>query len=256
LKERKMEERKERHDKFLQDSKNKVSPDQLLKQMEKEFEKKRDEFIAEHRARLEKENVELMAEAESLKLKLAQLKAMKKAANAPASDPKADAMVFGRLNILVGRIIEIHKHPDAAEQYVEQVDFGEAKPRIVVSGLVRFTPMEEMQNKLAIFLCNAKPIKIRGVESQAMILCACPTPLTMLEILDPPAGSQPGDRVVCPQYAGTPDKVISSKSLVWEKVAPELKVSESGEATYRGERLFVEGKGTVTAPSLRNVLIY
>ena len=42
----------------------------------------------------------------------------------------------------------------------------------VYLGLVRFIPLEEMQNRKAILLCNLKPSKMRGVMSQAMVMCA------------------------------------------------------------------------------------
>ena len=62
-----------------------------------------------------------------------------------------------------------------------------------VSGLVRFVPLDQMQNRMAVLLCNLKPAKMRGITSQAMVMCAS-TP-DKVEILDPPAGSQPGDEV-------------------------------------------------------------
>ena len=39
------------------------------------------------------------------------------------------------------------------------VDVGEEKSRTVCSGLVRHVPLEEMQEKLAMFMCNLKPAK-------------------------------------------------------------------------------------------------
>lgn len=50
-----------------------------------------------------------------------------------------------RLDIRVGVISDVKKHPDADSLYVEQIDVGEAAPRTVVSGLVNFIPIEEMQ---------------------------------------------------------------------------------------------------------------
>jgi tRNA-binding EMAP/Myf-like protein len=50
---------------------------------------------------------------------------------------------IGRLDFRVGRILEARKHPDADSLYVEIIDLGEEKPRTVVSGLVRFVPLEE-----------------------------------------------------------------------------------------------------------------
>lgn len=49
---------------------------------------------------------------------------------------------------------------------------GEAVPRTIVSGLVNFVPIEEMNNRMVVVLCNLKAAKMRGVESQGMVLCA------------------------------------------------------------------------------------
>ena len=40
---------------------------------------------------------------------------------------------------------KVQKHPDADSLYVEEIDVGEAAPRTVVSGLVNYIPIEEMQ---------------------------------------------------------------------------------------------------------------
>jgi len=45
----------------------------------------------------------------------------------------------------VGLIRKAEKHPDADSLYVEEIDVGEGAPRTVVSGLVKFIPLEEMQ---------------------------------------------------------------------------------------------------------------
>lgn len=77
-----------------------------------------------------------------------------------------------RLDIRVGKIVEVGKHPDADALYVEKIDLGEAVPRTIVSGLVNFVPIEEMNNRMVVVLCNLKAAKMRGVESQGMVLCA------------------------------------------------------------------------------------
>ena len=49
-------------------------------------------------------------------------------------------------SIRVGRIVSCERHPDADSLYVEQIDVGEAEgPRTIVSGLVKYVPLEEMQ---------------------------------------------------------------------------------------------------------------
>ena len=49
---------------------------------------------------------------------------------------------------------------------------GEAETRTVVSGFAGLVPMEDLEGSLAVFLCNLRPFKMRGVESRAMLLCA------------------------------------------------------------------------------------
>jgi tRNA-binding EMAP/Myf-like protein len=49
---------------------------------------------------------------------------------------------------------------------------GESSPRTIVSGLVNYVPIEDMQNRMVVVLCNLKPAKMRGVESNGMVLCA------------------------------------------------------------------------------------
>ena len=50
-----------------------------------------------------------------------------------------------RLDIRVGVITKVQKHPDADSLYVEEIDVGEPTPRTVVSGLVKYISLEAMQ---------------------------------------------------------------------------------------------------------------
>lgn len=65
-----------------------------------------------------------------------------------------------KLDLRIGKIVEINKHPDADTLYVEKIDCGEDKTRTVVSGLVNHVPIEEMQNRIVMILCNLKPVKV------------------------------------------------------------------------------------------------
>ena len=81
-------------------------------------------------------------------------------------------MIPSRLDMRIGKIIEVQRHPDADGLYVEKIDVGEDTPRTIVSGLVNYIPIEEMQDLLVLVLCNLKPAKLRGIESKGMLLCA------------------------------------------------------------------------------------
>jgi len=55
-----------------------------------------------------------------------------------------DSVDVSRLNMRVGCIVDVQKHPDADSLYVEQVNVGEGKNRTVVSGLVKHVPLEQV----------------------------------------------------------------------------------------------------------------
>ncbi|KAJ4945159.1 hypothetical protein JOQ06_013695 [Pogonophryne albipinna] len=172
-------------------------------------------------------------------------KAEKKQAAPSQEDVKVDV---SRLDMRVGRIITAEKHPDADSLYVEQVDVGEASPRTVVSGLVKHIPLEQMQNRMAVLMCNLKPAKMRGVVSQAMVMCASSP--DKVEILDPPSGAVPGDRVTFQGFPGDPDKELNPKKKVWEQIQPDLRTDDQCVATYKGSAFEVAGKGVCKAQTM------
>lgn len=174
-------------------------------------------------------------------------KAEKKQAAPSQEDAKVDV---SRLDLRVGRIITAQKHPDADSLYVEQVDVGEGAPRTVVSGLVKHIPLDQMQNRLAVLLCNLKPAKMRGVVSQAMVMCASSP--DKVEILDPPGGAEPGDRVTFQGFPGEPDKELNPKKKVWEQIQPDLRTDGQCVATYKGAAFEVAGKGVCKAQTMSN----
>ncbi|XP_064191248.1 aminoacyl tRNA synthase complex-interacting multifunctional protein 1a isoform X1 [Anguilla rostrata] len=171
----------------------------------------------------------------------------KKQSAAPEEEAKVDV---SRLDMRVGRIVTAEKHPDADSLYVEQVDVGEAAPRTVVSGLVKHVPIEQMQNRMAVILCNLKPAKMRGVVSQAMVMCASSP--DKVEILDPPSGAVPGDRVTFQGFPGEPDKELNPKKKVWEQVQPDLRTDGHCVATYKGAAFEIAGKGVCKAQTMSN----
>ena len=87
-------------------------------------------------------------------------------------EPKDDAPNPGMIDLRVGLIRKAEKHPDADSLYVSHIDVGEEKERIVCSGLVKYIPLEEMQNRAVVCVCNLKEVKMRGIMSKAMVLAA------------------------------------------------------------------------------------
>ncbi|XP_045500852.1 tyrosine--tRNA ligase, cytoplasmic [Colias croceus] len=165
--------------------------------------------------------------------------------------------VPSRLDIRVGRIVEVSRHPDADALYVEKIDLGEQEPRTIVSGLVNFVPIEEMQNRDVVVLCNLKPAKMRGVESKGMVLCASVDEPKQVEPLLPPQDSKPGDRIVVEGYEnGEPDEVLNPKKKVWEKLQPDLKTNDELFAVWQGNKLISKVNGNpVVTKSMKNAPI-
>lgn len=161
-----------------------------------------------------------------------------------------------RLDIRVGKIIEVQKHPDADSLYVSKVDLGDSSgPRTVVSGLAKLIPQEQLENRLVVALCNLKPAKMRGVESQAMILCASREEPREVEPLCPPENSKPGDRVSVEGYENSqPDDQLNPKKKVWETLQPDFKTSKTCVAQWQGNPLFT-ASGPITCLSMKGAPI-
>lgn len=78
---------------------------------------------------------------------------------------------FAKVELKVGTVVSCEKHPKADRLLVEQVDLGDGT-RQIVSGIAKFFSPQEMVGRKVIVVSNLKPAKLRGVESQGMILCA------------------------------------------------------------------------------------
>lgn len=79
---------------------------------------------------------------------------------------------FQAISLRAGRIVAAEKHPKADRLLVLSVDVGEETPRQIVAGIAtKYTP-ESLNNLLVVAVVNLKPAKLRGVESQGMLLAA------------------------------------------------------------------------------------
>ncbi|XP_076842353.1 aminoacyl tRNA synthase complex-interacting multifunctional protein 1-like [Brachyhypopomus gauderio] len=160
-------------------------------------------------------------------------------------DPRPDV---SHLDLRIGRVLEVRKHPESESLYIQEVDVGEPAPRTVISGLANHFLAEQLQDSLAVLLCNVRPVKVRGVQSQARVLCAVNQ--GKMEPLDPPPGAQPGDRVTFQNYPGEAERELNPKQRVWERLVPDLRTDSRGVATYRGVAFEVRGKGLCRAPTI------
>ena len=99
---------------------------------------------------------------------------------------------FAKIDFRVCKVLSCEKVKKADKLLKMEVQVG-AETRTVVSGIAqRYTP-EEMVGKQLVLVANLKPAKLRGIESQGMILAASHN--GEMEVLEVPANILPGGQV-------------------------------------------------------------
>jgi methionyl-tRNA synthetase len=78
---------------------------------------------------------------------------------------------FDKLDLRVGKVLEAEKVPKADKLLKLIVDLGFEK-RTILSGIAEYYIPEELVGKLVTVVANLAPRKIRGIESQGMLLMA------------------------------------------------------------------------------------
>jgi methionyl-tRNA synthetase len=94
---------------------------------------------------------------------------------------------------------------------------------------------ENLLGARVLCLCNLKPAAMRGVVSQAMVLCA--SSAERMELLVPPQECPAGELVTVPGFPGVPDAQLNPKKKVWETLQPELRTDGQCVAVFRGQPL-------------------
>jgi aminoacyl tRNA synthase complex-interacting multifunctional protein 1 len=142
------------------------------------------------------------------------------------------------IDMRIGHIVDVKKHPEADSLYIEQIDLGEETgPRTVVSGLVNYIPIEEMRDKYLVCICNLKPANMRGVKSFAMVLAATSKDGKDggVELIQPPPGCKPGERVYFegPDYENAqPLAQMNPKKKIFETIQPGFTTLNTKEAAW------------------------
>ena len=115
-------------------------------------------------------------EDEAIEAQVAKLHAIKKANEAREAKPEpqkafCDFENFEKLDIRVGTVEECVKEEKSDKLLKLTVNDGNCK-RTIVSGIAKHYSPEEMKGKQVCFIANLPPRKLRGIESQGMILCS------------------------------------------------------------------------------------
>ena len=128
--------------------------------------------------------------------KLLKTKEANEAAEAKASAVAPDIAFddFLKLDIRVGTVLECVKVPKADKLLQFRLDDG-LGGRTIVSGIAEHYAPEDLLGKQVCFIANLPPRKLKGVESQGMILSALDYQTGKLRIITPHEGVAPGSEV-------------------------------------------------------------
>jgi len=172
-----------------------------------------------------------------------------------AASGDANQSDFTKMEIRVGKIVEVWNHESADKLFCEKIDVGEETgPREIASGLRDFYTLEEMQDKLVLVVCNLKASKILGFTSNGMVLAAKGED-GKTELVQPPEGSKIGERVFIEGLEGAPFSSSQvKKKKIWTTVSKGLKTGEGGVATWQGKTIQTSS-GPCKAASLVGVPI-
>ena len=89
---------------------------------------------------------------------------------------------FERLQLVVAKVLACEKVPKADKLLCFKLKVGNTE-RTVVSGIAKYYKPEELIGKKVVLLANLAPRKIRGIESNGMLLCAATADDTALRLL-------------------------------------------------------------------------
>lgn len=97
---------------------------------------------------------------------------------------------FKKLEIKIGKIISAEKIPETDKLIKLEIDLGMEK-RQVVAGIAQFYEPDYLVGKEIPVIVNLEPRKLKGVESQGMILAASAegTPVLLYPEKNVPPGS-------------------------------------------------------------------
>ena len=101
---------------------------------------------------------------------------------------------LAKLDLRVGTITAAEKVPKADKLLKLTIDIGESTPRSVVSGIAMHHAPDGLIGQQVVLVANLEPRKIRGVESQGMVLMAEDASGT-LRFVQPTEGMAPGSGV-------------------------------------------------------------
>lgn len=99
-----------------------------------------------------------------------------------------------KLDLRTGKILKVEDIEGADKIYKLSIDLGkELGKRTIVAGIKPYYKKEELKGKTCTVFTNLEPRKIKGIESQGMLLAAVNGDESEVKILQ--SDAEPGNRV-------------------------------------------------------------
>lgn len=79
---------------------------------------------------------------------------------------------FAKVDLRVGTVLTAERIPKADKLLLLKIDLGEENPRQVLAGIAQYYEPEPLVGRKVVVVSNLKPRKLRGFESQGMVVAA------------------------------------------------------------------------------------
>ena len=79
---------------------------------------------------------------------------------------------FAKVDLRVGQVLSAERIPKADKLLLLKIDLGEEQPRQVLAGIAQYYDPEKIIGRKVVVVANLKPRKLRGYESQGMVVAA------------------------------------------------------------------------------------
>ena len=79
---------------------------------------------------------------------------------------------FAKVDLRVGQVLSAERIPKADKLLLMKIDIGEEQPRQVLAGIAQYYEPEKLIGRKVVVVANLKPRKLRGLESQGMVVAA------------------------------------------------------------------------------------
>ncbi|HEU0252437.1 MAG TPA: methionine--tRNA ligase subunit beta, partial [Pyrinomonadaceae bacterium] len=79
---------------------------------------------------------------------------------------------FAKVDLRVGQVLSAERVPKADKLLLMKIDLGEEQPRQILAGIAQYYEPEKLIGRKVVIVANLKPRKLRGFESQGMVVAA------------------------------------------------------------------------------------